>query len=50
MENFMPSKIKKLQLDYDSVKTINESLIYASVCGFPQDSDWADKAAFDLTI
>ena len=46
----MPSKIKKLQLDYNSVKEINRSLIYASVCGYPQDSEWADKAAFDLTI
>ena len=35
MENFMPSKIKKLQLDYDSIKSYNESLVYASVCGFP---------------
>ena len=50
MENFMPSKIKKLQLDYDSIKSYNESLVYASVCGFPQESEWADKAAFDLTI
>jgi len=50
MENFMPSKIRKLGLDYDSVKELNKSLIYASVSGFPQDSDWADKAAFDLTI
>lgn len=50
MENFMPSKIRKLQLDYNSVKAINPSLIYASVSGYPQDSDWADKAAFDLTI
>ena len=50
IENFMPSKIRKLQLDYDSVRHLNESLIYASVSGYPQDSDWADKAAFDLTM
>ena len=50
IENFMPSTIKKLSLDYESVKDLNKSLIYASVCGYPQDSEWADKAAFDLTI
>ena len=50
IENFMPKTIRKLQLDYDSVKELNESLIYASVSGFPQDSEWADKAAFDLTV
>ena len=35
MENFMPSTIKKLELDYNSVSQINPSLIYGSVCGFP---------------
>lgn len=35
MENFMPAKIRKLGLDYDSVKELNKSLVYASVAGFP---------------
>jgi len=35
IENFMPKTIKKLQLDYDSVKDLNDSLIYASVSGYP---------------
>ena len=50
IENFMPKTIGKLQLNYDSVKDLNKSLIYASVSGYPQDSEWADKAAFDLTV
>ena len=50
IENFMPAKIKKLGLDYSQLSQLNKSLVYASVCGFPQDSEWADKAAFDLTI
>ena len=35
IENFMPSKIRKLELDYPSVKEVNDSLIYASVSGYP---------------
>ena len=50
IENFPPSKMNKLGLDYNSVKSLNPSLIYSSVGGFPQYSEWADKAAFDLTI
>ena len=50
IENFPPAKMRKLGLDYESVKTYNPALVYASVGGFPQHSDWADKAAFDLTI
>ena len=50
IENFMPKTIRKLELDYDSIKEMNSSLIYASVGGYPQDSEWANKAAFDLTV
>ena len=50
IENFPPAKMKKLGLDYDSVQDCNPALIYASVAGFPQTSEWSDKAAFDLTI
>jgi crotonobetainyl-CoA:carnitine CoA-transferase CaiB-like acyl-CoA transferase len=31
----VPKTLTKLQLDYNSVKKYNESLIYASVNGFP---------------
>ena len=50
IENFPPAKMRKLELDYESVKKHNKALIYASVSGFPQTSEWANKAAFDLTI
>jgi succinate---hydroxymethylglutarate CoA-transferase len=46
----MPSKIKEFGFDYKSLSELNPSLIYAEVAGFPQDSEWANKAAFDLTI
>jgi formyl-CoA transferase len=46
----VPSKIKELQLDYDSLSNVNPQLIYGSVGGFPSDSVWESKAAFDLTI
>ncbi len=50
MTNFVPSQVKKLHIDYERMSTINPSLIYASVQGFPIDSVWENKAAFDLTI
>ena len=43
IENFPPAKMSKLGLDYNSVRDLNRSLVYASVTGFPQYSDWADK-------
>ena len=35
IENFPPAKMSKLGLDYNSVKDLNRSLVYASVTGFP---------------
>jgi len=32
------------------MKKVNDRLIYASVAGYPQDSELANKAAFDLNI
>ena len=51
IENFVPKTCKNLELDYQTLKSLNNSLIYASVSGFPACSpDWANKTAFDLTI
>ena len=50
IQNFPPLTAQKLKIDYENISTINPSLIYASVTGFPQYSDWANKQAFDLTI
>ncbi len=50
MTNFVPSQVEKLMLDYESIKKANQKIIYASVQGFPLDSAWKNKAAFDLTI
>eukprot|EP00347_Sterkiella_histriomuscorum_P001924 403370146 len=50
LANFTPSALEKLSIDYEKVKSLNPAMIYGSVQGFPQDSLWKDKAAFDLTI
>ena len=50
VQNFPPQTIKKLELDYERVKNLNESLIYASVTGFPENTELANKSAFDLTV
>lgn len=34
IENFKPKNLQKYQLDYESVRELNESIIYASISGF----------------
>jgi len=50
IQNFTPKVIQKLSLDYESVKSKNPKLIYASVGGYPHNSEMKDEPAFDLTI
>ena len=49
VENFRPGKLKKYDLDYQTLKQINPCIIYCSVSGFGQTGPYADKGGFDLT-
>jgi crotonobetainyl-CoA:carnitine CoA-transferase CaiB-like acyl-CoA transferase len=47
-ENFRPGVVKKLGLDYDSLKKVNPSIIYASMSGFGQTGPYGRKGGFDI--
>jgi formyl-CoA transferase len=48
VENYRPGVMKKLGIDYETMKSINPGLIYASISGFGQTGPWADRPGFDL--
>jgi crotonobetainyl-CoA:carnitine CoA-transferase CaiB-like acyl-CoA transferase len=47
--NVRPGSMKRLGLDYDSLKAEAPRLIYAAVTGYGLTGPEADKAAFDIT-
>ena len=47
LTNVRPGQLKKQGLDYDSLKLLNEKLVYASVTGFGLEGEEADKPGFD---
>ncbi|WP_350333977.1 CaiB/BaiF CoA transferase family protein [Coralliovum pocilloporae] len=49
VEQFRPGVMKRLGLDYDSLKAINPRLIYCSITGFGQNGPRRDEAGHDLT-
>lgn len=49
-ESFRPGVIKRLGLDYDTVKSENSDVIYLSVSGFGQSGPLAQRAAMDLIL
>ena len=50
VENFRPGVAQRLGLDYDTLKSENPALIYASISGFGQDGPFADRPAYDLIV
>jgi crotonobetainyl-CoA:carnitine CoA-transferase CaiB-like acyl-CoA transferase len=48
IENFRPGVVKKLGIDYDSVKGFNPGVIYASMSGFGQTGPYGKKGGFDI--
>lgn len=48
LENFRPGVVKKLGIDYESLKQVNSGLIYASMSGFGQTGPYGRKGGFDI--
>jgi len=48
VENYRPGVMAKLGIDYDTLRTENPRLIYASISGHGQSGPWASKGGFDL--
>lgn len=48
--NFRPGVMEKIGLDYDTVKKLNASLVYASVTGYGTEGPWAKKPGQDLLV
>ena len=47
-ENFRPGVVAKLGIDYESVRTTNPGVIYASMSGFGQTGPYGSKGGFDI--
>ncbi len=50
VENYVPGTLAGVGLDYDRVKELNPSLIYASISGFGQDGPYSQRPALDIIV
>ena len=48
IENFAPGVVKRMGLDYESLKAENPNIIYASVKGFAEGSPYENYLSFDM--
>lgn len=50
IDNFRPGVVKKLGVDFDTLKTMNPRIICCSISGYGQTGPFRDRPAFDLVI
>ena len=50
VENFRVGNLKRYGLDYESISTINPTIVYASVTGFGQTGPRAEEPGYDAAL
>ncbi len=50
IHNFRPAVIKRLGLDYNSIKKLNPQIIYADISGYGDSGCWVSKPGQDLIV
>ena len=50
VEAFRPGVVKRLGVDYASIKAVNPGIIYCSISAFGQDGQYSQKPAHDLVV
>jgi crotonobetainyl-CoA:carnitine CoA-transferase CaiB-like acyl-CoA transferase len=48
VENFRPGTAKKLGIDYESAKLINQKVVYCSISGFGQTGPYRELPGYDI--
>jgi len=47
LESFRPGVMKRLGIDYDTLRAVNPGIVYCSMSAFGQDGPWRDRPAHD---
>ena len=50
IENYRPGIVKKLGIDYESLRKINPNIIYASISGYGQSGPYQNRKVYDPLI
>jgi crotonobetainyl-CoA:carnitine CoA-transferase CaiB-like acyl-CoA transferase len=48
IQNFRPGVMERIGLDYESVRAINPSIVYASATGYGDEGPWKNRPGQDL--
>ena len=48
IENFRPGVVRRLGIDYESVRAVRPDILYCSISGFGQTGPYRDRPGFDI--
>ena len=50
VQNFSPGVVERLGIDYESVRDVNEDIIYLNISGYGRSGPYEDRKAYDLVM
>ncbi|MBM4331691.1 MAG: CoA transferase [Deltaproteobacteria bacterium] len=50
VNNFLPGTMEKLGLGYETLKQINQKIVWAAISGYGQDGPYRDRPSYDIII
>ncbi len=50
IHNFRPGVVNRLGIDYDTVRKINDTIIYGEISGYGKEGPWKNKPGQDLLL
>lgn len=50
MHNFRPGVMERIGIDYETVKALNPSIVYAEISGYGNEGPWRDLPGQDLLV
>ncbi|ERH03614.1 MAG: putative acyl-CoA transferases/carnitine dehydratase [uncultured archaeon A07HR60] len=50
IENYRPGTAERLDVDYETIREYNDSIIYCSISAFGETGPWSDRPGYDLLV
>jgi len=50
VQNFSPGTVERLGLGYETLREINDELVYLNISGYGRDGPYADRKAYDMVM
>ncbi|WP_132058828.1 CaiB/BaiF CoA transferase family protein [Halorussus amylolyticus] len=50
VQNYRPGTAERLHVDYDSIREVNDDIVYCAISAFGQTGPWRERPGYDLLV